>query len=84
MLTRTEIFEKLKEILLFADPKNREMIEKSDENTKLVADLGFTSVSVLYMVIAIEESFGFVFGDVSMNDFPTIGAVIDYIEAQLK
>ena len=84
MLTRAEILEKLREILLFADPKNREVIEKCDESTKLVADLGFTSVSVLYMVLAIEESFGIVFDDVSMNDFPTIGAVVDYIEAKLK
>ena len=83
MLTRAEIFEKLKEILLFTDDKNKEKLEQIDENTKLVTELGFTSVSVLYMVIAIEESFGIVFGDVSMNDFETIGDVITYIEARL-
>lgn len=83
MLTRAEIFEKLKEILLFADSKNSDMIDTCDESTRLVADLGFTSVSVLYMVIAIEESFGVVFDNVSMNDFGTIGDVITYIEAKL-
>lgn len=83
MLTRAEIFEKLKEILLFADDKNKDLIADCDENTKLVTELGFTSVSVLYMVIAIEESFGIVFGDVSMNDFETIGDVITYIEEKL-
>lgn len=83
MLTRAEIFEKLKEILLFTDDKNKEKLESIDESTKLVTELGFTSVSVLYMVIAIEESFGIVFGDVSMNDFETIGDVISYIEARL-
>ena len=36
------------------------------------------------MVIAIEESFGIVFGDVSMNDFPTVGDVVSYIEARLQ
>ena len=84
MLTRAEIFDKLKEILLFADDKNRDKIEQCDENTKLVTELGFNSISVLYMVIAIEESFGIVFGDVTMNDFGTIGDVISYIEAKLK
>lgn len=84
MLSRAEIFEKLKEILLFADAKNQSVIEKCDESTKLVTDLGFNSVSVLYMVIAIEESFGIVFDNVSMNDFETIGDVVSYIEARLK
>ena len=84
MLTRAEIFEKLKEILLFADNKNSAVIENCDENTKLVTELGFTSVSVLYMVIAIEESFGIVFDDVSMNDFATIGDVVTYIEEKLR
>ena len=84
MLSRAEIYEKLKEILLFADNKNQAVIEKCDESTKLVTDLGFNSVSVLYMVIAIEESFGIVFDNVSMNDFDTIGDVVSYIEARLK
>ena len=84
MRSRAEIFEKLKEILLFADNKNQSVIEKCDESTKLVTDLGFNSVSVLYMVIAIEESFGIVFDNVSMNDFETIGDVVSYIEARLK
>lgn len=84
MLSRSEIFEKLKEILLFADDKNRDMIEKCDENTKIVTELGFNSVNVLYMVIAIEESFGIVFDNVSMNDFGTIGDVVTYIAERLS
>ena len=84
MLTRNEIFEKLKEILIFADEKNSDLIKSCDENTKLSADLGFNSVSVLYMVIAIEESFGIVFDNVSANDFETIGDVIDYISEHQK
>lgn len=79
MLSRTEILDKLKDILRFADDKNRDRIEQCDESTKLVTDLGFNSVSVLYMVIAIEESFGIVFDNVSMNNFDTIGDVVTYI-----
>ncbi len=84
MLTRAEIFEKLKEILIFADNNNRDKIDTCTENTKLVTELGFNSVSVLYMVIAIEESFGVVFDNATIGDFETIGDVITYIEANQK
>ncbi len=84
MLTGAEIFEKLKEILIFADNNNRDKIDSCTENTKLVTELGFNSVSVLYMVIAIEESFGVVFDNATIGDFETIGDVITYIEANQK
>jgi acyl carrier protein len=84
MLTGAEIFEKLKEILIFADNNNRDKIDACTENTKLVTELGFNSVSVLYMVIAIEESFGVVFDNATIGDFETIGDVITYIEANQK
>lgn len=84
MLTRAEIFEKLKDILIFADQKNLEKINGCTEDTKLVTELGFNSVSVLYMVIAIEESFGIVFDNATIGDFETIGDVISYIEEHQK
>ena len=84
MLTRAEIFEKLKEILIFADNNNRDKIDACTENTKLVTELGFNSVSVLYMVIANQESFGVVFDNATIGDFETIGDVITYIEANQK
>lgn len=83
MLSRNEIFDKLKDILIFADEKNRDIIENCTEDTKLATELGFNSVSVLYMVIAIEESFGIVFDNVTTGDFETIGDVITYIEGKL-
>lgn len=84
MLSRQEITEKLKDILLFADPNGAEKIEKATEDAVLTTDLGFSSVSVLYMVIAIEESFGIEFVGVTMNDFGTLGDVINYIEGKLS
>lgn len=84
MLTRAEIFEKLKEILIFADNNNRDIIDGCTEDTKLVTELGFNSVSVLYMVIAIEESFGVVFDNATIGDFETIGDVVTYIEERQK
>ncbi len=68
---------KLKEILVAMDPKNADRLDGVTENSKLVTDLGLSSVGMLYMVIAIEESFGIEFD----NDkpFETVGQVIDYI-----
>ena len=69
---------KLKEILVAMDPKNADRLDSVTENSKLVTDLGLSSVGMLYMVIAIEESFGIEFD----NDkpFEMVGQVIDYIE----
>ena len=83
MLTRQEITEKLKDILLFADPNGAEKIEKATEDAVLTSDLGFSSVSILYMVIAIEEAFGIEFEGVTLQDFETLGDVITYIERKL-
>ncbi len=81
---RTEIMERLREILLAADDRNREAVEACGDDTRLVADLGFSSVSMLYMVIAIEEEFDIRFENVGTADFETLGQVVDYIEAKLK
>lgn len=84
MLSRAQISEKLKDILLFADPNGAEKIGKATEDAVLTTDLGFSSVSILYMVIAIEEAFGIEFEGVTMNDFETLGDVITYIEGKLS
>ena len=83
-LTRTEIVERLREILLAADDRNRDVVEACTEDSRLVADLGFSSVSMLYMVIAIEEEFDIRFDNVGTGDFETLGQVVDYVEAKLK
>ena len=82
-MKRTEILERLKDILLDTDSRNAAQIETCTEDSRLVTDLGFSSVAMLYMVIAIEESFGVIFDNVSMGDFETLGDVLDYLEARL-
>lgn len=84
MLSRIEIMDKLRDILLFADEENKEGIEKAGENTDLATDLGLTSVKMLYMVIAIEETFDIRFENVGFNDFKIMKDIIDYIEANIK
>ena len=84
MLSREEILEQLKEIVLMMDPTKRDIINTVNENTRLVEDLGLMSVSLLYLVVAIEEQFQIEFGDLGVEDFQTVGKTIDYIEEQLK
>lgn len=83
-LSRNEIIEQLKDILLTADERNEAIIQSATESSKLMADFGFSSVSMLYMVIAIEEVFQIQFDNVSVSDFDTLGDVVNYIEAAMK
>lgn len=84
-MTRPEIIKKLKDILLVIDGANAENIEKADEDTRLLEDLGLNSVNVLYLVIAIEEVFEIRFDDdTGVDSFSTVGDVADYIGGKLK
>lgn len=82
MLTREEIRGRLKEILIGMDEKNREKADRVTDSTKLVTELGLASVGILYMVIAIEETFGIEFDD--GRNFLTVGDVVDFIEEHVK
>ena len=83
-MSRTEIIEKLKEIMLAADDRHNDAVYSCAESSNLTTDLGFSSVSMLYMVIAIEEEFGIRFENIGVSDFATLGDVVDYIEGKLK
>ncbi len=83
-LTRQEIIDKLKDILLAANDNNVSLVENCTEQSRLVEDFGLSSVGVLYIVIAVEEEFGIRFDNVGMADFETLGDVVDYIGAKLK
>ncbi len=83
-MKRTEILEKLKDILISADSKNMELAENCTESANLYTDFGLTSVNMLFMVIAIEEDFNIRFDDVSMDSFATLGDVVSYIEGKLQ
>ena len=84
MLTREEILEKLKDILLTMDPTKKDKINNVNESTRLIEDLGLTSVAMLYMVVAIEETFEIMFDNLGTDDFKTIGNTLDYIQEKLK
>ena len=82
-MTKSEIMEKLRDIFKLAvsdpqiDPENITL------ECNLTKDLGMTSMGLLYLVIAVEESFDIRFDDVGLADFSTVSDVVDYIEAKL-
>ena len=80
-MKREEIIEKLREILAAAGDGT---VPAVSEDSNLATDLGLSSVSMLYMVIAIEEEFGIRFDDVGASDFVLLSDVVDYIEEKLK
>ena len=83
-MDRLEIAEKLKEIILFALPNKKEVLDACTENSNLTTDIGLNSVGLLYIVIAIEEIFQVSFENTSFENFKTVKDVIDYIEKAQK
>ena len=83
-MDRLEIAEKLKEIILFALPNKKEVLDACTENSNLTTDIGLNSVGLLYIVIAIEEIFQVSFENTSFENFKTVKDVIDYIEKSQK
>jgi acyl carrier protein len=82
-MTKAEIMTKLRDIFKLAvsdpqiDPENITL------DCNLTTDLGMTSMGLLYLVIAVEESFDIRFDDVGLADFATVSDVVDYIEGKI-
>ena len=83
-MSRSEIIEKLTDVMKLAMPASGMDPATLSEDSQLVNDLGLSSVGVLYVVIAIEEFFAIRFDDVGFADFKTVGDVINYIEKKLN
>ena len=83
-MSRTEIIEKLTDVMKLAMPASQLDVSKLTEDSNLITDVGLTSVGILYVVIAIEEFFQIRFDDVGFADFKTIGDVINYIEKKVN
>ena len=79
-MTREEIMAELKQILSAVNGIDVNDIH-CDEETLLLTGLGLNSIGMLYMVISIENKFGFRFEDLNMDEMDTVGKVIDRIES---
>lgn len=81
-MDKKEILEKLGDIFKLVMGDNADLAN-AGEDASLVEDLGLNSVGILYLVIAIEESFGIRFDDVGTSDLKTVGQVADYISSKV-
>ena len=79
-MTRDEIKEKLKEVLVMAMGESADKLINCSEEDRLNEDLKLNSVGILYVVVSIEEVFDIEFSGVGFGDFKTVKDVIDYIE----
>ncbi|MBE6791919.1 MAG: acyl carrier protein [Ruminococcaceae bacterium] len=55
-------------------------VEKVSEDTRFIEDLGMTSISMLYMALAIEEEFGIAFNNDDFTTLRSVGDVLARIE----
>ena len=78
MITRDEIIERLKKTFNYVLNENID-INKIELDNKLIEDLGFTSVALIYFAVMIEEEFEISLEDAKLSDFVTIDDVITHI-----
>lgn len=55
-------------------------VDRVSEESRITTDLGLNSVSLLYLVLAIEEEFGVSFSNESISSFQTVGDICRYLE----
>lgn len=79
------IIEKLRKITkgIMADTNNGVDYEKIDENSRLMEDVGLTSISMLMLVIGIEEEFGIELPIKEASSSKTVGDIVKVIEGCL-
>ena len=82
-MNRQQITDRLLDILRSA-ADDESVADRCTEDSLLQTDLGLSSVNMLYTVIAIEETFGIIFDDVTVLSFRTFGDVVDYVERKLS
>ncbi len=75
------VLERLKKVFKVLMPEVD--TDKVTLDSELVSDLGISSISVLLIVIGIEEEFGITFDNVRADTFKTVGDVVKYIEERL-
>lgn len=77
-MSEVEIIDKLKKIFKLVVNKDAN-VENISADSKIISDLGVNSVGIIYLAIAIEETFDVDVTSVSYNTFVTVGDVVNYI-----
>lgn len=83
-MERAEITSKLIEIMKTNSKNSKVDFDKCDESSELQRDLGLNSIGMLYIVIAIEDTFEIELDDANFQDFKTVGNFVDYIEKKIS
>lgn len=82
--TRQEIIEQIRN---FLEPwvLDADVINKADEKTNLIADLGLDSVSILQLILEIERKFGISIKDHELDSrtFSMMGNLVSIIERKI-
>jgi acyl carrier protein len=78
-MNENEIIETLKNIFHIVVNKNADL-SKITLQTRIVEDLGLSSVGIIYLVIAIEQKFAISLDNITVNTFKTIGDLVTYIK----
>jgi acyl carrier protein len=81
-MERNEVMEGLREILKTIEGHDDKVIDAATDSSNLKSDLGLNSIGMLYIMITIEEKFDISFEDSHIEDFKTVGDVVDYILEQ--
>lgn len=74
------MLEKVKEILLNHTQISADEIEL---NTDLVKDLGLNSLDVVNLIVTFEDEFGIEIPDRAIQDFVTVGDLVEYLEKKM-
>ena len=76
------IFEKVQK--LRAEALNIDDLSKITMESNIVQDLGADSLDMVELLMSLEDNFGITVPDEVANDLVTVGAIVKYIEAQVK
>lgn len=77
-MTKLEILDELKKIFTLVVNRNMDVSTIKMES-KIVNDLGVSSVGLIYLMVAIEETFDIDMSDASFDSFETVQDVVNYI-----
>lgn len=77
-MTKLEILDQLKKIFTLVVNRNMDVSTIKMES-KIINDLGISSVGLIYLMVAIEENFDIDMSDATFNSFETVQDVVDYI-----
>lgn len=59
-------------------------VDKINENSRLVEDLGADSLDMIEMLMALEEQFKITVPDEKAEELKTVGDIANYIDSQVK